>query len=237
MSGFDIAVLIVAVLAILVLLAIAGRFQRITIFEYQRGLKFRGGRGPDLLEPGQYWIFRPTTFVHVIDTREQFMSVAGQELVTSDSVSLKLSVLVRYRVADPQVAFLQVSDYLGALYSVVQIGLREAISVRSVDDVLEKRDEIATEVVQRVTDKVRTLGVELVSIHVRDLMFPGPLKKTFGQVLEAKQQGSRRWRRLAARLPPCAAWLTPRAWSRRTRRCFSYDSSSSSSRRAATQSS
>jgi len=182
-------VIVVAVVAILVLLMIAARLERITIFEYQRGLRFTGGKGPDLVEPGQYWVFRPRTVILPIDMREQFTSLTGQELITSDSVSVKLSVLVRYRMADPKLANVEVADHYGAMYSLVQIALREAVATRTIDDVLERRDEIGPDVVARCAEKIHSIGLELISVDVRDLMFPGPLKKTFAQVIEARQQG------------------------------------------------
>jgi regulator of protease activity HflC (stomatin/prohibitin superfamily) len=84
---------------------------------------------------------------------------------------------------------LQVADYHGAMYSFVQIALREAVASRTIDNVLERREEIGPEIVQRCSDDIRSIGLEVISIDVRDLMFPGPLKKTFAQVIEARQQG------------------------------------------------
>jgi regulator of protease activity HflC (stomatin/prohibitin superfamily) len=121
--------------------------------------------------------------------REQFATLPGQELVTSDSVSVKLSILARYRIVDPKVATVEVADYHGAMYSLLQIGLRESVAARKIDDVLERREEIGPDVAERCAEKIGSLGLDLVSVDVRDLMFPGPLKKTFAQVLEARQQG------------------------------------------------
>lgn len=182
-------VLAVALVVFVVVVFVRSRFESVIVHEYERGLRFRGGRGPELLGAGRYRVYRPTTTVQVLDMRDQLANLVGQELVTSDSVSVKLSLLARYRIVDPKAALLGINDYHGALYSFIQIGLREAVAGRTIDDVLERRDEIGADVTQRAAEKVKSIGLELVSVDVRDLMFPGPLKKTFAQVIEARQQG------------------------------------------------
>ena len=38
-------------------------FKKLTIFEYERGLKYVRGRFVGILEPGQFWIFTPRATV------------------------------------------------------------------------------------------------------------------------------------------------------------------------------
>jgi len=182
-------IVLLAAVAAIVLIVVRGLVRQVTVFEYQRGLRYRSGRVAGLVGPGRHWIFRPTTSIQLVDVRETFLAVAGQEVVTSDSVSVKLSLLVRYRLVDPIVALTQIDNYYQAVYSLVQVALREAVGALTIDDVLQRREEIGPEVLRRSAEDTRGVGVELISVDVRDLMFPGPLKKTFAQVIEARQQG------------------------------------------------
>ena len=116
-------------------------------------------------------------------------AIAGQELITSDGISVKLSLAVQQRLADPVVAIHEVQDYQGALYSLVQVALRETVSAMPIDDLLQHRETIGSEVLRRSVEPARAIGIELVAVDVKDLMFPGPLKKLFAQVIEARQQG------------------------------------------------
>lgn len=186
----EIAVVIAAALVALVIVSVVrSRFESVTVHAYESGLRFRSGKGPELLSPGRYRVYRPTTSIRVMDMRDQFASLPGQEVITSDSVSVKISLLARYRITDSRAALMGIDDFHGALYSYVQIGLREAVARRTIDDVLERRDEIGADAMQRCADTVKSVGLELISVDVRDLMFPGPLRKTFAQVIEARQQG------------------------------------------------
>jgi regulator of protease activity HflC (stomatin/prohibitin superfamily) len=164
-------------------------FHDVTVYESQRGLRYDKGRLVGILEPGRYRINRRTTMVQLVDIRESVTTIPGQEIVTSDGFSIKLSLSVRYRVVDPATAFTKVDSYLSAMYAEIQVALRETISAMTIDDVLQRRNEIADDVLARSKEPVLTLGVEVISAKVKDLMFPGPLKKTFAQVIEARQQG------------------------------------------------
>jgi regulator of protease activity HflC (stomatin/prohibitin superfamily) len=127
--------------------------------------------------------------VQYVDVREVFLPINGQEVVTSDSVSVKLSLLARYRVADPIVAVTKVESYIGALHSLIQVALREVVTTKTIDELLANRSQIGPGVLAGCAEDLKTIGLELLAVDVRDLMFPGALKKTFAQVLEAKQQG------------------------------------------------
>ena len=186
--GADTALLIV--LAVIVA-ALAARqlLARVTIFEYQRGLMYRDGRFRSLLGPGTHWVFRPTTVVQTIDVRESLLPLTGQELVTADGISIKISLAARYRVADPVKAMNSVAGYLMVLHSELQVALREVVGQQPIDQLLQQRDQIGRETLARATGPATALGIELVSVDAKDLMFSGPTKKIFAQVVEARQQG------------------------------------------------
>jgi len=188
MPDFVTVVLLILVLAV-VFVILSSFYKRITIFEYQVGLRYRNGRFVDQLVAGSHWIFGPSTKVKVIDIRTSAVSVAGQELVTADGISVKISLAVQQRVADPVVASHAVDNYYMAAYTAVQIGLREAVGAMTIDDVLQRREEIGPEVLRRSVESARAVGVEIVSVDLRDLMLPPASKKLFAQVIDARQRG------------------------------------------------
>jgi regulator of protease activity HflC (stomatin/prohibitin superfamily) len=176
------------VLAIAVVV-LAGRFRRVTIYEYQVGLRYRNGRFVDRLQAGTHWIFLPSDAVKILDARASAPVVPGQELVTSDGITVKISLAVQQRIADPVVAMHSVDNYIVATYTAVQVALREAVGSMTIDDVLARRDEIGDEVLRRSIEVARAVGVDLLSIDVKDLMLPPASKKLFAQVVEARQRG------------------------------------------------
>lgn len=184
---------ILAVLAIVALAAVAivvaGLLGIVVIHDYERGLRYSRGRLTGLLDPGAYISFRAIRDIRVFDVRPTYMTIDGQEVLTSDGVSLRVSLVVRYLVGDPAAAVAGDQDYRRALYLVLQIGLREALAGRTAEELLAARGHVGVTVMERAAGSLARLGVELLSVDVRDLMLPGELKRAFAGVVAARKQG------------------------------------------------
>ena len=162
---------------------------RLTIFEYERGLKYVKGRFKQVLGPGQYWLWAfGSTTIRKVDMRPQYLSVPGQAVLTADGVGLKISLTVVYDIRDPAMAINQVADYRQAIYLTVQNGLRSLISTVAMDDLLGNQ-ELNQQLLGITASQVTPLGLGLISLSIRDLMLPGELKKLYAQIVQARQEG------------------------------------------------
>jgi regulator of protease activity HflC (stomatin/prohibitin superfamily) len=178
-------------LALLVTFIVVGfsrLFGRVTVFEYQHALRFVHGRLAGSLKPGSYWYLRPATTIQILEARPKVITIPGQELLSADSVSLKVSLLVEVRVADPKTAALQSADWEQALYATAQTALRATVGTRPMEEVLQARAEMSRQIEEEVTPAAVELGLELRSISIKDIMFPGSLKEAFSQTARAKQE-------------------------------------------------
>ena len=77
-----------------------------------------------------------------VDTNEQLIDVSGQEIITSDKVSLRVNLLVTYQVADAVKAATVVENYGQALYREAQLALRAVVGTRSLDVLLADKEAI-----------------------------------------------------------------------------------------------
>ena len=180
------AVLLV-VLAIAVV-ALAARV-RTTVFEYERGVRFRRGRFNRVLQPGVYWGIAAFTRIEKVDVRPTRVAVAGQEVLSADGVAVKASVAATYRVADAQRALLATDNYRAAVYTELQLALRAVISETKIEDLLQQRTELSVRLKMIPSASLEAIGIELQDAAIRDLTFPGELKKIFSQVVKARQEG------------------------------------------------
>jgi regulator of protease activity HflC (stomatin/prohibitin superfamily) len=178
--------LVPAFIAIAWLLSV---FQRIVIYEYERGLKYRRGRFVGLLEPGSYWYWRYNVTVTKIDVRPRYESVTGQEVLSADNIGLKASLAAKYEIADPYVAMNRIENYAAALHLELQIALRGIVSATEIDEILAKRQDIGAQIHAQAESKAQELGLRLLSVELKDVMFPGDLKKVFAQVVQARKEG------------------------------------------------
>ena len=82
-----------------------------------------------------------------------------------------------------------VADFAVTLYAELQQGLRTAVSTSEIEALLAKRGEIGPQILAQCQPAAERLGLVLEQVAVRDLTFPGDLKKLFTQVVKARQEG------------------------------------------------
>ncbi len=179
--------LVVAVALAVVLLNFG--VKRITIFEYEKGLRYAKGRFEGILSPGQHWYVPLFTMIQKIDVRPRFVSITGQEILSSDGVTLKVSIAANFEITDPNIAINKVMNFQDALYLELQLALREIIGAVDIDTLLSGRGEISQKLMEITGPKVAKLGLKLFSVNLKDIMFPGQLKELFAQVVNAKKEG------------------------------------------------
>ena len=163
-------------------------FIRVTVFEYQHGLLFENGVFVNLVGPGSQWIFQPKSRIEILDARLKILTVPGQEILSKDGVTLKISVLVEYLIKDPKIALLKHADYVESLYALVQKELRSVVGEAPIESVLETKTELSTQIGAAVKIQGESLGLGIAGLSIKDVMFPGPLKESFSQVARARQE-------------------------------------------------
>jgi regulator of protease activity HflC (stomatin/prohibitin superfamily) len=179
----------ILVLLLLVVVFVAPRFTRTVVLEYERGLKFSRGRFKGVVGPGLYWRSTRFTEIRRIDVRPSRVVIAGQEVLSADGVAIKASVAATVAVKDPERALLKTDNYQIAIHTELQLALRAVVSSLPVEELLKRRTDIATELKAIAGPRLDTLGIELQDASLRDLTFPGELKKIFAQVVKARQDG------------------------------------------------
>lgn len=183
-----IGLIVLGFLAFFVLMALIGTV-RVIVFEYERGLLFRSGRFRRVLGPGAYWHIPAFARIQKVDVRPTRAAVTGQEVLTADGVPIKASVVGTYAITDPDRAVLAADDYRSAVHTELQLALRAIVSGTNIDDLLAQRGDLSARLKAIGAEKLRIIGIELQDAAIRDLTFPGELKKIFTQVVKARQEG------------------------------------------------
>lgn len=181
-------IIVIAVFAVIIALKLWPP-HRVIIYEYQRGLKYRNGSFRETLTAGRYWVFPPTTTIVPIDVRPMLITIPGQEVISSDGVTVKISLAAEYEVADPSIAINKNANYHQAFYLVLQMAVRQLVGGEKVDSIIEQRTSLSNKLAELTREKITTLGLRLISAEVKDVMLPGELRRTFAQVVKAQKEG------------------------------------------------
>jgi regulator of protease activity HflC (stomatin/prohibitin superfamily) len=75
------------------------------------------------------------------------------------------------------------------LYSMAQLALRAVASGATVEALLGQRDDLAAQLLARVQLEAVKIGLSVLAVEVKDVMFPAELKRAFAEALKAKQEG------------------------------------------------
>lgn len=162
----------------------------ITIYEYERGLLYEEGRFTELLEPGRYtWWRWARVDVTPVSTRQMSEVVAGQAILTSDRIEVRVSLVAQYAISDPVVAVNSVASYSDQLYQDLQLVLRDLVAARDLEALLNDRNEIATELLAGVKENALSYGLDLRRVGIRDVILPGVVRDVFLREVAADREG------------------------------------------------
>lgn len=170
----------------------AGWLKEVIVRPWQKALVIVNGRLEAILEAGRYGVHARDRVVEVtlVDLREQELQITGQEIITADKVSLRVNLIVRYRVIDALRSVQGTSNLSNTLYSQAQMAARRFIGHVTVDELLEGRQEASKALLEVLQGQARAWGVELLQIDLKDVILPGDMKAILNRVIEAEKQAA-----------------------------------------------
>lgn len=160
-----------------------------TIEEGHVGVYFVNGDYMKTLVPGQYasWMKVGKVKVYPVDMRETVVDIGGQDIMTSDKVTLRLNAVVTYRVADARKTVELVNDVGQALYREAQLALRAVVGTRELDVLLADKTVVAGELEAIVKRRAEEFGIRVIGLGIRDIILPGEMKALLNKVIEARK--------------------------------------------------
>ncbi len=164
-----------------------------TVREHERGLQYVHGRLTGTLGPGRYrfWSNREARVdVQLVDMRRVQLAIVGQELMTRDKVTLRLSMTVEYAVDDAALATHAVASVKDAVYALVQLAARDHLSGVTLDQLLEGRDAMTRALELHSVPEARKFGVRVERVGVKDVVLPGEMKTLLNRVIEAEKEAA-----------------------------------------------
>ena len=165
----------IVTLAAIVVLSILLSFARDAVYKirpYERGLHLRGGRFIGVDEPG--WHVRIPFVDTTIGIRinERPGDIKELAAMTSDDVTMDVSLLYTYRVSDPARYALEVEDPDRIVFEFVQGKLRDVVNTKEMTEVMHSRAEINREVMAALREREAQYGVEFVMVQIQSALPP-----------------------------------------------------------------
>jgi regulator of protease activity HflC (stomatin/prohibitin superfamily) len=171
------------------------RTREVIIKSTHRGLRYEDGRLTEVLEAGRHKVpsarrrrrNKPVVEITLVDMRERELLLKGQEILTSDKVAVRVSIITQYRVLDPAAAVEKVESYTDRLYSDVQLAARRSLASMTLEGILTNRNQLSEDILGDVQEAASGYGIAILRADVKDLVFPGNLQEIMNRVLATER--------------------------------------------------
>ena len=166
------AVVVLTTFLVLGAVIFVGRAAVYKIHEYERGLHLRGGRFLAVQEPGWHIQIPLVDTVIIVRVNERLGYVEQIPAMTSDNVTMIVSLQYTYRVNDPEQYALQVDDPERIVFEFVQGKLRDVVNTKAMADVMNDRTLMNTEVMEILKEKEEQYGVQFMTVQMQSASPP-----------------------------------------------------------------
>ena len=158
------------------------------IRDYERAVVFRLGRVVGAKGPGLVLLIPLIDRMRKISLRVQTYDVAPQDIVTSDTVSVKVNGVLLFRVSDPVKAAVEAEDFVEATGLLAQTTLRAVLSGAELDELLAERASLNERLKSALEDQTAAWGVEALSMEVKHVDLPEGMRRAMAKQAEADRE-------------------------------------------------
>src|SRR5215813_13927271 len=157
--------------------------------EYERGVIFRLGRSlPAPKGPGLILVFAPIDRIVRISLRVDTLEVPAQDLVTRDNVTVKVNAVLYFRVIDPKLATIEVSNFLYATSQLSQTTLRSVLGEVELDELLSQREKLNVRLQAILDQHTAPWGVKVTMVEVKQVDLPEQMIRAIARQAEAERE-------------------------------------------------
>lgn len=157
--------------------------------EYERGVIFRLGRVlPRAKGPGIILVFAPIDRMTRISLRIEALEVPAQDVVTRDNVTVKVNAVIFFRVIDPRLAVLEVSNFLYATSQLAQTTLRSVLGEAELDELLSQRGKLNIRLQSILDQHTSSWGMKVTLVEVKQVELAEQMIRAIARQAEAERE-------------------------------------------------
>ncbi|ROV97452.1 hypothetical protein VMCG_06832 [Cytospora schulzeri] len=153
------------------------------------GLVTKFGKFYKAVDPGLVKINPLSERIIQVDVKIQIVEVPKQVCMTKDNVNLHLTSVIYYHIVSPHKAAFGIANVRQALVERTQTTLRHVVGARVLQDVIERREEIAQSIGEIIEDVAAGWGVQVESMLIKDIVFSQELQESLSMAAQSKRIG------------------------------------------------
>lgn len=177
---------IVAIVAAVLVVLLLNSLKIIT--EYERAVHFRLGHLRGAKGPGLILVIPVIDRIERVSLRTVALEVPTQELVTKDSVTVKVNGVTYYVVRDPTKAVMSVQNFAFATAQVAQATLLTVLRQVDLDTLLRERELLAAKLRELIDAATEPWGIEVTMVEVKDVELPEQMRRAMAREAESERE-------------------------------------------------
>ncbi len=177
--------LVIALLAVVFFLLVFRPLR--VVRDYERLVVFRLGRYVGEKGPGLVWLWPVLDQSVRANLREDFLEIPSQTCITQDNAPIDIDFLIYWKVIDPGLSVLKVSDFAGASQGIATTTLRAVIGDIALDDVLARREQINQVLRTKLDEVTERWGVKITSVEIREIVPPKDIQQAMNRQMAAER--------------------------------------------------
>ncbi|TVP55232.1 MAG: SPFH/Band 7/PHB domain protein [Nodularia sp. (in: Bacteria)] len=139
----------------------------------------RLGRYHRKLGPGLNFIVPLVDQIVMEDTtREQFIDIKPQNVITRDNIYLEVDAVLFWRIRDIVRSFYEIDDLQGSLTQLATTTLREIIAQNTVEETNVSRAEMDTAILNQLNQTTEEWGVQILRLDIQSITPPESVRKS-----------------------------------------------------------
>jgi regulator of protease activity HflC (stomatin/prohibitin superfamily) len=139
----------------------------------------RLGRFHRKLKPGLNFIVPFVDQIVMEDTtREQFVDIKPQNVITKDNIYLEVDAILFWRITDMEKSFYEIDDLQGALGQLATTTLREIIAQNTVEETNVSRSDMDKAILNQLNQTTADWGVEIIRLDIQRITPPESVRKS-----------------------------------------------------------
>jgi regulator of protease activity HflC (stomatin/prohibitin superfamily) len=157
--------------------------------QYERGVQFRLGRVKGGARgPGVIFIVPLIDRVRRVSLRIITMPIQSQGIITKDNVSVDVSAVAYYRVADPIAAVVAIENVEAAINQIAQTTLRAVVGRHTLDETLSETETINQNIREILDIQTEEWGIKVTVVELKDIQLPESMKRAMARQAEAERE-------------------------------------------------
>lgn len=156
--------------------------------EWEEAIILRFGKFQRLVGPGFFfkWPYVETFLKQ--DKRITTLDISRQDVMTKDNISVTVDAVVFMKIVNTKDSLVNIRNVWDSVMKMAQTTMRDVVGDVELDELLARRDEVATKIANIIDRETAEWGVDITSVNLQTVELPEDMKRVIARQAEAERE-------------------------------------------------